>query len=149
MSSVVKKDIVILLPYLGLQSNQVAKCLKSFVYKFYSCANLKIIFQNTRCTKSFFPCARAALIAHNNPELFTEQIAGIVMVFTLVKLNDGFMIGKPNTLRPSLKMTKPQPLLTTSKPLDKTSSGITLIFWRRAKQTTIVQNQRDLIYSRT
>ena len=25
------------------------------------------------------------------------------MVFTLVKLNDGFMVGKPNTWRPSLK----------------------------------------------
>ena len=37
----------------------------------------------------------------SNPELFTVQIAGIVMVFTLVKLNDGFMItiGSPNTLR--------------------------------------------------
>ena len=50
------------------------------------------------------------------------------MVFTLVKLNDGFMIGKPHTLGPSLKMTVPQPLLTTSKPLDITSSGITSIF---------------------
>ena len=44
VSSVLKKVIVILLPYLGLQGNQVAKRLKSFVYKFYSCANLKIIF---------------------------------------------------------------------------------------------------------
>ena len=35
---------------------------------------------------------------HNNPELLTEQIAGIVMDFTWVELNDGFMIGKPNTL---------------------------------------------------
>ena len=48
---------------------------------------------------------RTALITHNNAELFTEQTAGIVMVFTLVKLSEGFMIGKPNTLRPSLKMT--------------------------------------------
>jgi len=55
VSTVPKKDIVILLPYLGLQSNQVAKRLKSCVYKFYSCVNLKIIFQNTRCIKSFFP----------------------------------------------------------------------------------------------
>ena len=31
--TVPKKDIVILLPYLGLQSNQVAKRLKSCVYK--------------------------------------------------------------------------------------------------------------------
>ena len=47
------------------------------------------------------------------------------------------MIGKPNALRPSLKMTIPQLLLTTSKPLDITSRRITLMFWRRAKQTTI------------
>ena len=38
-----------------------------------------------------------------NPELFTEQIAGIVMVFTLEKRNVSFMIGKPNALRPSPK----------------------------------------------
>ena len=40
-----KKDIVVLLPYLGLQSNQVAKRLKSRVYKFYSYVDLKIVFQ--------------------------------------------------------------------------------------------------------
>ena len=50
-----KKDILILLPYLGLQSNQVAKRLKSCVYNFYSFVNLKIIFQNTRRIKSYFP----------------------------------------------------------------------------------------------
>ena len=68
------------------------------------------------------------LIVHNNPELFSEQIAGIVMFFTLVKLNEGFTIEKPNILRPSLKMTILQPLLTTSRPLDITSNGIILIF---------------------
>ena len=44
---------------------------------------------------------RTALIVHNNPGLFTEQIAGIVMVLTFAKLawwlNDCFMVGKPNT----------------------------------------------------
>ena len=45
----------------------------------------------------------------------------------LVKLNDGFMIGKP--------------LLTTSKPLDITSSGIILIFWPKTKQTTIAKSK--------
>ena len=55
VSTVPKKDIIILLPYLGLQSNQVAKRLKSCVYKFYSFVNLKIVFQSTRCIKSFFP----------------------------------------------------------------------------------------------
>ena len=48
----------------------------------------------------------------------------------LVKLNGGFTIEKPNILRPSLKikMTILQPLLTTSRPLDTTSSGIIFIF---------------------
>ena len=34
--------------------------------------------------------AELLLIVHNNPESFTEQIAGIVMVFALIKLNEGF-----------------------------------------------------------
>ena len=55
MSTVPKKDIVILPPYLSLRSNQVAKRLESCVYKFYSCVILKIIFQGTRRIKSFFP----------------------------------------------------------------------------------------------
>ena len=46
VSTVHKKDIIIQLPYLGLHS-----C----VYNFYSCVNLKIIFQNTGRIKSFFP----------------------------------------------------------------------------------------------
>ena len=50
-----KKDVIILLPYLGLQSNQISKRLKSCIYQFYSaCVNLKIIFQNTCRIKSFF-----------------------------------------------------------------------------------------------
>ena len=53
--TVPKKYIMILLPYLGLHSNQVAKRLKSCLYKFYPCINLKIIFQNTRRIKSYFP----------------------------------------------------------------------------------------------
>ena len=55
MSTVSKKDIVVLLHYLGLRSNEVAKRLKSCVYKFYSCVDLKIVFQSTRCIKYFFP----------------------------------------------------------------------------------------------
>ena len=37
---------------------------------------------------------RTVLIVHNNPELFTEQIVGIVMDFTSIKLNGGFTIEK-------------------------------------------------------
>ena len=55
VSTVPKKDIIILLPYLGLQSNQISQRLKSCVYNFYSFVNLKIIFQNNCRIKSFFP----------------------------------------------------------------------------------------------
>ena len=44
VSTVPKKDIIILLPYLRLQSNQISQRLKSWVYNFYSFVNLKIIF---------------------------------------------------------------------------------------------------------
>ena len=102
----------------------------------------------TRCIKSFF---LLFLYTHRinrsqQPELFTEQIslitdldarqsgqklaiavirpiAGIAMVFTLPKLNNDFVIEKRNTLMPSLKMTIPQLLLTTSKSLDITSKS--------------------------
>ena len=37
------------------ESNQISKCLKSCIYQFYSCVNLKIVFQNTFRIKSFFP----------------------------------------------------------------------------------------------
>ena len=53
-SAAPKRDMVIQLPYLGLQSSQVAKRLKSCVYKFYSSVSW-IIFQSTRCIKSFLP----------------------------------------------------------------------------------------------
>ena len=50
-----KKEIFIVLPYLGIQSKIVTQQLKSCIYKFYGCFNLKIIFRNTRRIKSFFP----------------------------------------------------------------------------------------------
>ena len=56
MSTVPRKDIVIPTSlHRSLHSNQVVKLLKSCVNKFYSFVNLKIVFQSTRCIKSFFP----------------------------------------------------------------------------------------------
>ena len=78
--------------------------------------------------KSFF-----AVIVHNNPELFSQQIDEIIMDLTLVKLNDGFMIGKPNTLTPSLNADH----VKTNDNMKQAS----LIFWRRAKQTTLTKSK--------
>ena len=44
ISTVPKRDVFIVLPYLGLQSKFITKQLKSCIYKFYGCINLKIIF---------------------------------------------------------------------------------------------------------
>ena len=55
ITTVPKKDIIILLPYIGPHSNHITKRLKSCVNRFYSFVNVKVIFQNTRRIKSFFP----------------------------------------------------------------------------------------------
>ena len=55
VATVPKKDVIILLPYLGLHSNHVTKRLKSCVNHFYCFANVKVIFQNARGINSFFP----------------------------------------------------------------------------------------------
>ena len=49
------------------------------------------------------------------------------MVFTLLKLNDDFMI-KTEHFKALAKMTIPQPFMATPKPLEIASGGITLIF---------------------
>ena len=55
ITTVPKRDVFILLPYLGLQSKFITKQLKSCIYKFYGCINLKIIFRNTHCINTLFP----------------------------------------------------------------------------------------------
>jgi len=60
--------------------------------------------------------------------LFTEQIAGIAMVFILIKLNDGFTIGKTKHFK-ALAKNNNTSAIAESRPLDITSSGIVLILF--------------------
>ena len=53
--TVPKKDVTLVLPYLGLHSDAITRRLKSCVNKFYGFVNLRVVFQNTRRIKSFFP----------------------------------------------------------------------------------------------
>ena len=55
VSTVPKKDLIISLPYLGFQSDEIAKRIKSCVCKFYSFVNPKVVFYNNRRIGSFFP----------------------------------------------------------------------------------------------
>ena len=109
-ATVPKKDILIVLPYLGLHSNQVTKRLKSCVYNLYSFVNLKIIFQNTRRIKSFFPY-KDRLNRSQRSKVIYKAVAGTVMNSTLAKQNEDSMIEKQNISKPSRKVTIHQPLL--------------------------------------
>ena len=53
--TVPKKDVILVLPYLGFHGDPIAHWLKSCVYKFYGFVNLRVAFQNTHRIKSFFP----------------------------------------------------------------------------------------------
>ena len=54
-TTVPKKEIILVLPYLGEQSKIVTKQLKTCVNKFYGCINLRVIFQSAYRIKSLFP----------------------------------------------------------------------------------------------
>jgi len=54
-TTVPKKEIILVLPYLGVQSKIVTNQLKTCIYKFYGCINLRVIFQSTYRIKSLFP----------------------------------------------------------------------------------------------
>ena len=55
ITTVPRRDVFIVLPYLGLQGEFITKQLKSCIYKFYRCINLKKIFRNTHRIISLFP----------------------------------------------------------------------------------------------
>ena len=54
-ATILKKETILVLPYLGVQSKIVTKQLKTCINKFYDCIELRVIFQSTRLIKSFFP----------------------------------------------------------------------------------------------
>ncbi len=55
ITTVPKKEILLILPFLGLQSNVIPKQLKACINKFYGCIDPRVIFQSNQRIKSFFP----------------------------------------------------------------------------------------------
>jgi len=80
-TTVPKRDVFIILPYLGPQSKFITKQLKSCIYKFCGCVNLKIIFRNTHRIKSFFPY-KDKLTGLLSQRSCTRLFAGTVKTFT-------------------------------------------------------------------
>ena len=54
-TTVPKKEILVILPFLGLQSNVITKQLKACINKFYGCIDLRVFFQSNHRIKAFFP----------------------------------------------------------------------------------------------
>ena len=93
VSTVPKKDVIILLPYLGFSNVQITKRLKSCVSNFYSFVNLKIIFQNTRRIKSLFPfkdCFKRSPLS----KVIYKASCWNCGVFCIGKSNEDYMIEK-------------------------------------------------------
>ena len=116
-ASVLKKDILVVLPHLGLQSNQVTKHLKSCVNNFYFFVNLKTIFQNTRHIKSYFPNKDRLSRSQRSKVIYKAGCWNCDEFYILAKQNEDSMTGKQNISRLSLKATIHQPLLIMWKPL--------------------------------
>ena len=84
LATVPPKDVIILLPFVGLHSNHITKSLKSCVNRFYSFVNVKVIFQNTRRINSFLPY---------KDRLNRSQLSKIIYKSSCRDCND-FYIGK-------------------------------------------------------
>ena len=54
VKTVRKKEVLIVLPFLGHHSKHLTKQLRSCINKFYGIFNLKIVFQNTQIIKYIF-----------------------------------------------------------------------------------------------
>ena len=69
-----KKDVIIYYPLtdMGLHSNHITKRLKSSVNRFYFFVNVKVIFQNIRRIKSFFPDNLSILDHLNRSQLIYQ-----------------------------------------------------------------------------
>ena len=54
--TVPKKEVFLILPYLGLQTRIFTRQVKACINKFNGCFELRVVFQSTHCIKSLFPC---------------------------------------------------------------------------------------------
>ena len=87
-TTVPKKETILVLPYLGVQSKIVTKQLKQFktcINRFYGCIDLRVIFQSAHRIKSFFFSTKIRLTVLKCQKLFTRLVLGTAGIFTLEK----------------------------------------------------------------
>ena len=82
-TTVPKKETVLVLPYLGVQSKIVTK---TCINKFYGCIDLRVIFQSARPIKSFFPYEILSTVPKCQ-KLYIRLVVGTARISTLEKRN--------------------------------------------------------------
>ena len=92
-TTVPKKEKILVLPYLGVQSKIVTKRLKTCINKFYGCIDLRVIFQSARRIKSFFPYKDMINRSHCQ-KLYIRLVVGTARISTLEKRNVDCMTEK-------------------------------------------------------
>ena len=107
-----KKEIRLVLPYLGLQSKIITKQLKACINIFYGCNDLRVIFQNTHRIKSLFPYKDR--LNRSQMSKVVYKVVGTVRISTLAKPNGNCMSEKLNTSRQSPVTVIDQLLQNTS-----------------------------------
>ena len=136
---------LLVLPYIGLHSNHISKRLKTCVNRFYSFVNVKVIFQNTRRIKSFFPFK----------DLFNRsQLSKVSYKASCWDCND-FYIGKtkrkfhdPKTkhFKALSKHDHSSAIADHVKTTGTTSNGTILTFWLPARLITTVRLRRPCLF---
>ena len=145
VAKVLKKDVIVLFSYIGLHSSLITKRLKYCLNRFYTFVNVKVIFQNTRCIKSFFPYKdRLNRSQLYYPKSFTKLVAATI--FTLGKRSEDITTGKRNISRPFWNMITLLQLLITLKQPVTASKGTILTFWHPARLTITVKLRRPCLF---
>jgi len=119
ITTVPKKEIILVLPYLGLQSKIVTKQLKTCINKFYGCIYLRVIFQSAHRIKSSFPIKIGSTVLKCQ-KLCIRLVVGTAWISTLEKRNVDCMTEKLNISKRSrvivmrlLSQTTSRQLVTT------------------------------------
>ena len=116
--TVPKKDVTLVLPYLGLHSNAITRRLKSC----FMVSSTSGLFFRTLVELSLSFLIKIVSTGRRNRRLSTKPVAGIVMLFTSAKLKEDYMTDRLSTTKLSLKLVTPPLLLSIRFPLVTTSN---------------------------
>ena len=112
-NSVPKKDIILVLPFLGFQSEALTRRVKSCISNFYGFVNLRVIFQNTCRVKSFFPYKDHFSRSQRSKIVYKASCWDCDSFYsTSAKQKEDCMTGSPSISKLLHKSAMPLPLQT-------------------------------------